>query len=72
MSWVPGSAERKTDHARTNAKMDPYALRAWCWQILARANEVRPDTDYERGTVTLDFLRKVARLSWSQNGPRLV
>ncbi len=62
---------RKNDHVRANAKMDPYALRAWCWQILARANEERPKADYDRGTVTLDFLRKVARLSWSENGPRL-
>ena len=62
---------RKNDHARANAKTDPYALRAWCWQVLARANEDRPTADYERGTVTLDFLTKVARLSWSENGPRL-
>ncbi len=62
---------RKNDHMRTNAKMDPYALRAWCWQILARVNEERPDTDYERGTITLDFLRNIARLSRLENGPRL-
>ena len=62
---------RKNDHARANAKTDPYALRAWCWRVLARAHEERPGADYERGTVTLDFLTKVARLSWSQNGPRL-
>ena len=51
--------------------MDPYALKAWCWQILARANEDLPKTGYERGTVTLDFLTKVARLSRSEDGPRL-
>ena len=69
---VAGAAlYRKNDHVRANAKMDPYALKAWCWQILARATEDRPKADYERGTVTLDFLRKVARLSWSEDGPRL-
>ncbi len=62
---------RKNDHLRANAKMDPYALRAWCWQILARAAESHPKKDYVRGTVTLDFLGKVARLSWSEDGPRL-
>ena len=62
---------RKNDRVRANAKMDPYALKAWCWQVLARANEDRPKADYERGTVTLDFLTKVARLSWSEDGPRL-
>ena len=69
---VAGAAlYRKNDHVRANAKMDPYALMAWCWQILARANEDPPTTGYERGTVTLDFLTRVARLSWSEDGPRL-
>ncbi|MCY4546856.1 MAG: ImmA/IrrE family metallo-endopeptidase [Defluviicoccus sp.] len=69
---VAGAAlYRKNDRMRANAKMDPHALKAWCWQILARANEDLPKTRYERGTVTLDFLTKVARLSWSEDGPRL-
>ena len=64
---VAGAAlYRKNDHVRANAKMDPYALKAWCWQILVRANEDLPKAGYERGTVTLDFLTKVARLSWSE------
>ena len=66
-----GALYRKNDHARANAKTDPYALKAWCWQILARANEDLPKVGYERGTVTLDFLTQVARLSWSEDGPRL-
>ena len=68
---VAGAAlYRKNDHARTNAKTDPYALRAWCWRVLARANEECPTMEYEHGTVTLDFLKKVALLSWSEDGPR--
>jgi HTH-type transcriptional regulator/antitoxin HigA len=51
--------------------MDPYALRAWCWQLLATANEHPPKADFQRGSVTLDFLKDVAKLSWSQEGPRL-
>ncbi len=62
---------RKNDHLRANAKMDPYALMAWCWQVLATANNSRPKVGYEPGTVTLEFLRQVARLSWSEDGPRL-
>ena len=47
---VAGAAlYRKNDHVRANAKMNPYALGAWCWQILARATEDRPKADYERG-----------------------
>ena len=69
---VAGAAlYRKSDHVRANAKMDPYALRAWCWQVLAKATEDRPKRNYKRGTVALDFLNKVARLSWSEDGPRL-
>lgn len=62
---------RKNDHARTNAKADPYALKAWCWQVLATASENRPRAVYKPGTITLEFLRELARLSWSDEGPRL-
>lgn len=62
---------RKTGRLRTNAKTDAYALKAWCWQVLAKANEERPSTRYRRGTVTPDFLRKVARLSSQETGPRM-
>jgi HTH-type transcriptional regulator / antitoxin HigA len=62
---------RKNDYARANAKMDPYALKAWCWKVLADANEARPPVSYKPGTITLDFLGQLARLSWSDEGPRL-
>ena len=69
---VAGAAlYRRNDHVRANAKTDPYALRTWCWQVLAQANAERPKVNYKRGTVTLDLLKKIARLSWSENGPRL-
>ena len=60
---------RKNDHQRINAKTDPYALRAWCWQVLASANEAPPNARYEPGTVTPDFLRAVAQLSAAEDGP---
>ena len=62
---------RKNDHMRTNAKMDAYALKARCWQVLATGNENPPEADYEPGTVTPSFLKKVARLSGFEDGPRL-
>ena len=62
---------RKNDHLRTNAKTDLHALHAWCWQVLATANANRPDATYVPGSVTLEFLRQVARLSWSEDGPRV-
>ena len=68
---VGAALYRKNDHLRINAKMDPYALKAWCWQVLARANKNPPKANYVCGTVTLDFLKEVARLSGSEDGPRL-
>ena len=62
---------RKNDHLRANAKTDPYALKAWCWHVLATARASLPKADYQSGTVTLEFLKQVARLSWSEAGPRL-
>ncbi len=60
---------RKNDHQRINAKTDPHALRAWCWQVLASAHDDPPSAEYETGTVTLEFLRAVAQLSVSEDGP---
>ncbi|MDA9476790.1 hypothetical protein XI03_20245 [Bradyrhizobium sp. CCBAU 65884] len=62
---------RKNDYARANAKTDQFSLQAWCLQLLSMANAERPSSPYRAGTITLDFLRKIARLSWSAEGPRL-
>ena len=68
---VAGAAlYRRSDHTRANAKADSHALSAWCWQVLAVANEHRPYADYVPGIVTPRFLADVARLSWSEDGPR--
>jgi len=61
---------RKNDQMRRNAKTDPYALQAWCWQVLATANESPPKVRYEPGAVMLDFLKQVAQLSQLEEGPR--
>lgn len=68
---VPAALYRKNDHARCNAKTDPYALKAWCWEVLARANAARLPVAYRSGTVDLEFIHKVAKLSWSTEGPKL-
>lgn len=62
---------RRNDRRCLNAKTDLYALKAWCWKVLATANENRPEADYEPGTVTLDFMNRLAQMSWSEEGPRL-
>jgi HTH-type transcriptional regulator/antitoxin HigA len=68
---LPAALYRKNDHARANAKMEPYALKAWCWEVLARATTMSLPTTYKPGTVDLAFLLKVVQLSWSAEGPRL-
>ena len=61
---------RKNDQRRINAKTDEYALQAWCWQVIATARERPIDATYQAGTVNLDFLRQLAQLSMSEDGPR--
>jgi HTH-type transcriptional regulator / antitoxin HigA len=68
---LPVAFFRKNDHARLNAKTDPYALKAWCWAVLAQANARPLPVAYKPGTVDLSLLREVAKLSWSNDGPRL-
>jgi len=62
---------RKNDSARANAKADPFALNAWCLKVLADANQNRPRATYKPGSITLEFLRELVRLSWSEKGPQL-
>lgn len=68
---LPAAFFRRNDHARMNAKSDPYALKAWCWKVLAIANTRALSVTYKPGTVDLAFLRKVAEQSWSEEGPKL-
>ena len=60
---------RRSDHRRRGAKVDPYALTAWCWRsmALARAERIGP---FDPAAVDLKFLREVARLSRYSDGPR--
>ncbi len=55
---------------RANAKTDAYALQAWCWQVMALANEDVPGADYVSGSLTPDTLRRITRLSRLRDGPR--
>lgn len=62
---------RKTDHVRSARSMDKYALAAWTARVMIRAQENPPNVDYKPGTVDLEFMREVAKLSWSERGPLL-
>ena len=60
---------RKNDSRRINAKTDDYALRAWCWQVLAQANAQDYPSDYQAGVVNPELLRQVAQMSVLPDGP---
>ena len=60
---------RKNDSRRVNAKTDEYALRAWCWQVLAQARENQSGVDYKAGVATPQLMRQVAQMSVLEDGP---
>lgn len=63
---------RSTAHLRANDKeTDPYALWAWQVRVLQRAQEQQLSVSYQKGTVNLEWMRKLAQLSWSEQGPKL-
>ena len=62
---------RKNDLTRVNAKADPYALTAWCWQAMAQANESPPQAEFREFEDWNGVLREVARMSRFSEGPRL-
>ncbi|WP_414832078.1 ImmA/IrrE family metallo-endopeptidase [Afifella sp. YEN Y35] len=68
---LPKALFRQGHGARANAKTDVDALRAWCLHILCRARDAGLEGRYETGTIDLEFLRDLARLSTFDEGPKL-
>lgn len=62
---------RQTRSARFNAKMDLYALTAWCLRVLALASENPLPKKYIKGSIKQRTLQEIARLSYFENGPLL-
>ena len=60
---------RKNDQNRANAKTNPYALNAWCWQILAQANEKDQGQAVQRVENPVELMSEVAKLSPATDGP---
>lgn len=68
----PAHALRKqTHHVRSGRSFDQYALYAWTAQVMRRALSDKPPGRYQLGCVDDDFMRQVAQLSWSSQGPLL-
>ena len=63
---------RTTAHLRSNDKeTDAYCLWAWQIRVLQKAQEEQLSSKYEKSTVDLAWMRKLAQLSWSDQGPLL-
>lgn len=63
---------KRTDTVRTTRSLNKYALVAWTARVMIRAMESEPLVEYRPDSIDLHFMREVARLSWSDTGPRLV
>jgi HTH-type transcriptional regulator/antitoxin HigA len=70
LETVPTPLFRKNDSARRNARMDSYALAAWCIYVLSEARRRKRVRVCAKGIVTQKFLREVAQLSIRVNGPK--
>ncbi len=68
---LPQVLYRKNDGVRQNAKMDPYALKAWCFQLLVLARKTPLPNAYKEGVITKKFARGLVQQSWSKEGPKL-
>lgn len=60
---------RQSLHIRSARKMDAYALRAWTARIIIESKKLKIPT-FKQGSVTADFMAKVAQLSVLPEGPR--
>ena len=63
---------RTSAHLRQNDKeTDPFAMLAWQARVLHLAYSQKPLAAYRKGTVNMEWMRELAKLSWSQQGPAL-
>lgn len=65
------SLRKKNVGSRRNAKMDGYALHAWCLHVLAKGRSKELAKRYKPGSVTRSFLTEIVHLSTQSDGPRV-
>lgn len=61
----------RKSHYRSSPLSDKHALAAWAAYVFKKAKKVKMTKKYHRGTVDLQFMQKLARLSVKDNGPIL-
>lgn len=61
---------RSSAHFRSARKMDPYALAAWSAKVRQSCIERKLKNSFRPHTVDLGFMRSIAQISRSDDGPR--
>ncbi len=67
---IPPGQLLARQHVRSGSAIDEYALLAWCVRVITLARQ-QPVGRYQPGTITPDFMRRLANLSDFDAGPRL-
>lgn len=70
MNAVPMPLCRRNDAMRQNAKTDTYALLAWCLKALAVSRDQKLAGTYQTGSVNLELLSELSKLSAYEDGPK--
>lgn len=70
MNAVPMPLCRRNDAMRQNAKTDTYALLAWCLRALAASRDQKLSGTYQVGSVNLELLSELSKLSAYEDGPK--
>lgn len=61
----------RKSHYRSSGFSDKHALAAWAVSVFKKAKKVRITKKYRRGTIDLQFMQTLAKLSIKDNGPIL-
>jgi HTH-type transcriptional regulator / antitoxin HigA len=56
---------------RSSPRTDRRALAAWSGAVLKKAEKIKVPTKYRKGTVNMNFMQELAKLSVNENGPLL-
>src|SRR6266851_2162890 len=65
------SAYKQSEHVRSGRSMDEPALFAWTIRVVTKAQELSL-AKYKAGSVTLEFMRSIAKLSVEKDAPAMV
>ncbi|MFK0573863.1 ImmA/IrrE family metallo-endopeptidase [Endozoicomonas sp.] len=62
---------RTSAHYVTDKEVDQYALLAWQIRVLQKAEKIKTAGGYEHNAITPEAMKELARISWSEQGPKV-